>query len=277
MSRRRIPRALLGAVLTGAGQEALIKATSGKAAWERNNYRGRAVNLSGGVAAAVASIAGAAAAPAEIRSAALVATCASAATGGADDFSRDPAAAKGLTGHLKALSRGQVTTGAIKLLGISAAALISGGMIAKRRGGSGAHLLFDTVTTGALIAGSANLINLFDLRPGRALKVTGAIAIALAADRNNVDGRSFAHTAAGVVAGAARRDLNETTMLGDVGANSLGTLLGLSLANHPHTRVRMAALLAVTGLILASEKVSFSKVIEGSAALSRVDRIGRAP
>lgn len=277
MRTRALPRLLLSAVLTGGAQEALLKFTGGSGMWERKNFRGNTVNLSGGVAAAAASIAGAARLPSPLRAPAVLVTAVAATTGCADDFATEPAAAKGLKGHLKALARGELTTGAVKLLGISTAAVLSAGMIARGRAAGNASFAVDTLTSGALIAGTANLINLFDLRPGRALKVCAGLAGGIAADPRNPQGRALAHTAAGVALGAAPRDLNETTMLGDVGANALGALLGAALASHPRAGTRAAALAAVTGLILASEKVSFSKVIESRPALARLDAWGRTP
>jgi len=272
---RALQRLFFSAALTGGAQEALLKLTAGQAAWERKNFRGSTVNLAGGVATAAASVVGAARLPSPLRAPALLATGVAAATGCADDFAAQPAAAKGLKGHLKALARGELTTGAVKLLGISAAAVLGAGMIARGRAGGKASFAVDTLTSGALIAGTANLINLFDLRPGRALKVCAGLAAGIAADPRNREGRALAHTAAGVALGAAPRDLNETTMLGDVGANALGALLGVALASHPRARSRAGALAAVTGLILTSEKVSFSKVIESRPALARLDAWGR--
>ena len=277
MKTRGRQRLLVSAALTAGAQESLLKLTGGQAAWERKNFRGNTVSLAGGVAAAAGAVVGAARLPAPLRAPAVLVSGVAAVTGCADDFAAQPAAAKGLKGHLKALARGELTTGAVKLLGISAAAVLGGGMIARGRAGGKANFAVDTLTSGALIAGTANLINLFDLRPGRALKVCTALAAGIAADPRNQGGHALAHTAAGVALGAAPRDLNETTMLGDVGANALGALLGVALASHPGGRTRAGALAAVTGLILASEKVSFSKVIETRPALARLDAWGRTP
>lgn len=276
MSSSILTRALLGAAVTSTAQELLLGITRGSPTWERKNFRGRSVNLSGGVATAAAALVAAAVAG-DYRAAAVLTTAVAAATGCADDFAADPTSAKGLRGHLKALRRGQITTGAMKLLGISAAALTSAGLISRARPAPTATRLVDVLTSGALIAGTANLINLFDLRPGRAVKVTGLLAGLLAADPTNPGGRTLAATTAGIAFGAGPRDLRENTMLGDVGANSLGALLGIALAQHPRLGIRAGALTAVLALILASEKVSFSKVIDTTAALAWADRLGRVP
>src|SRR5204862_6221 len=59
-------------------------------------------------------------------------------------------------------------------------------------------------------------------------------------------------------------DLGERAMLGDGGANAAGALLGVALVAGARPRVRLAVLAAVAGLTLASEKVSFTKVIEAT-------------
>lgn len=277
-----IRRVLIGAAVTAAGQEALLRVTRGRGRWERRNYRNRPVNLAGGVGAALGATAVAADAPPGVRAAALLATAAAGSIGAADDLDPTPSAARGLRGHLRALARGQVTTGAMKLLGISSASLLAAAVLdpaaadptaqPRTRGvGRGADIL----AKGALIAGTANLINLFDLRPGRALKVAGALAGVQVASRANPLGAHLADGILGVCIAAALRDLREETMLGDTGANSLGALAGVALATHPDRRVTYACLIAVTGLILASEKVSFSRVITRNRLLHAVDSWGR--
>src|SRR5699024_8712013 len=82
---------------------------------------------------------------------------------------------KGLRGHLGALRRGRLTTGALKAAGIPLLALAGAAASPAPRGG--AMVLADA----ALTAGCANLANLLDLRPGRALKVILPAAALLAA------------------------------------------------------------------------------------------------
>ena len=83
--------------------------------------------------------------------------------------------------------------------------------------------------------------------------------------------------ACGVVAAAWTGDLTERTMLGDTGANALGALVGTGLALVPSAAVRAGALTGVVTLIVLSEKVSFSAVIDRTPLLHAVDRWGRLP
>jgi hypothetical protein len=71
-------------------------------------------------------------------------------------------------------------------------------------------------------------------------------------------------------------DLAEKTMLGDLGANTLGALIGVHLAGGSST-TRRVALLVIAGLTLASERISFSRVIENVPALRWLDDLGRVP
>jgi hypothetical protein len=65
-------------------------------------------------------------------------------------------------------------------------------------------------------------------------------------------------------------------MLGDCGAGALGATLGWSLAMRPSRLTRFAAAAGVVGATLASERTSFSAVIEANPVLRRLDLAGRA-
>jgi UDP-N-acetylmuramyl pentapeptide phosphotransferase/UDP-N-acetylglucosamine-1-phosphate transferase len=66
-------------------------------------------------------------------------------------------------------------------------------------------------------------------------------------------------------------------MLGDTGANALGATLGVGLLLRVRSRTgRAAAVAALVALTAASERVSFSAVIDRSPGLRWLDRLGRA-
>lgn len=262
--------------------------------WERTNFHGVTVSLRGGVAMAGAAVASAAVASAlsdQPRAAlgGVVASLGGGLAGYIDDVDQGAhdggKVAKGLKGHLGALAHGQVTTGVIKIAGIGASALAASSLVGSKAtsvSGKAADLALNTV----LIAGTANLANLLDLRPGRALKATVLVAAPLsyfscAAAKTPASPASAQRLlASGLNAAAITalvEDLQETTMLGDTGANAAGALLGTSLAANDSWKLRLGAALGVVGLILASEKVSFSKVIAANPALNWLDQLWRRP
>lgn len=280
MIRALLP-GLLAAGAARLARSALAAATPGGAArWARTNHRGEPVTLLEGPAWAAGAAVGVLAAPGlppRARAGAALAVAASGVLGGVDDLlgtSED----KGLRGHLGALARGRVTTGAVKVLGIGvtgvlAAALLLGG---RRRGAAAA--VADTVVAGGVVAGTANLLNLLDLRPGRALKtVLLPVPLALAG------GPAAPLLAAGAGASAALlgEDLDERSMLGDSGANAAGALLGCAVvaatagSGRRGAAARAGALAALVGLTLASERVSFTRVIERTPLLRELDALGR--
>ncbi|SEM00599.1 hypothetical protein [Nonomuraea pusilla] len=242
--------------------------------WTRKNHRGEPVTLLEGPAFVAGSAAAAALAPGlpgRVRAAALLAGGGSGALGAYDDL-YGTTASKGFKGHLTALARGEVTSGAVKILGIGAtglgaAALVSGGPL-------------DTFVNGAVIAGAANLANLFDLRPGRAIKVgllAGGPLLAASLLRDAPAAAALAAVPLGAAAALLPEDLGERAMLGDAGANALGALLGLAAVTRLGRPGRIAVLGGVAALTAASEKVSFTKVIAGNPVLNRIDMLGRRP
>ena len=266
---------------------------------ERTSFRGRAVSLRGGIGAAVGAVAASSRAglllpgPAgcgarRVTMAALTATTAAGAAGLADDLDAGAhdgdAPVKGLAGHLGALARGRVTTGTLKVVVIGSGALVSGALLARYRGsasGGRAPVMVaaDAATGAVTIAAWADVHNLLDLRPGRALKTAALMSGALLADRREgaEAARALAAGALGVVAAALPEDLMEDTMLGDTGANAVGALVGTALAAHPSRAVRALAALAGTALVLAGERVSFTRVIARTPVLAALDGLGRRP
>jgi UDP-GlcNAc:undecaprenyl-phosphate/decaprenyl-phosphate GlcNAc-1-phosphate transferase len=262
--RRRL---LLAVVAAGVGQAAAVAVRrshpGGAARWERPNYRDRTVDLSGGPGAAAGLVVGLVVA--RVPAGALAAGAA-AALGLYDDLAGHTHA-RGLRGHASALRRGVVTTGLVKMAGLAAASVVTSPTRPRRS----ARLLTDVV----LVAGTANLVNLLDLRPGRALKAALLVAAPIAADIGQPG--DAAAVAAGVCLTLMPADLGERVMLGDCGANALGGVVGWTLAARLGSRGRLVAAGVVVGLTVASERVSFTHFIETRPVLAAVDRWGRHP
>jgi hypothetical protein len=201
---------------------------------------------------------------------------------------------RGFRGHLRAMASGRLTTGGLKLLGIGVASVAAGAVGSLLAVQSGWWVLapwwVHWIMATPAIALTANLINLTDLRPGRALKayvLLAGIAIeTMAASAWFVSegtGILRALTVAliaslltlGPVLAVWRYDLGERGMLGDAGANAMGALAGFLLASSLPTWGLGVYLVLVVTLNILSERVSFSRVIEGSAFLRWIDGLGR--
>ena len=314
-SRSGAPAALAGpAAAVAAGTAAACAARAaysaltrrppgGAGTWTRTNHRGEQLTLLEGPALTVGGVAVSVLEPGlppRVRAALAVAGTGAAAFGGYDDLAGS-GSRRGFRGHLGALAKGEVTTGAVKLGGIGATGLVSAALL-----GGGP---VDVAVNAGLVAGAANLLNLFDLRPGRALKVALASGALLAAGGRRGPGRrgTAARPGAAIGPGAAAgpgtalgpdpapgalltvaaplgaaiallpEDLGERAMLGDAGANAIGALLGVAVAASLSRPARLALLAAITGLTAASEVVSFTAVIERTPALRWLDMLGRRP
>ncbi len=172
----------------------------------------------------------------------------------------------GFRGHLSAAVRGKVTTGFAKIwIGGASSCLAAWGI----HSGVSLWLLVDAT----VIALAANTVNLFDLRPGRARAVC-ALQIATVAPWMQGPSKSWQWLLVGVAALLMdyRRDSRGEAMIGDTGANVLGAFVGfMAVATLPESG-RIALLTTFAVLNIASERVSFSRVIEQTPWLRRVDR-----
>ena len=177
---------------------------------------------------------------------------------------------RGFRGHLRALAHGRVTTGSIKIFGGAAVALVLAVNVSYV---SGRRLLADAI----LIALAANLANLLDRAPGRAIKfgLVAWIPIALVA-RGDAVGIAIAPVV-GAFCGLLGDDLHEHLMLGDTGANVLGAVLGLAVVLDVGRGPRNFVLLGLVLLTVAAEAISFSAVIDRVPLLRRFDQLGRLP
>ena len=254
------------------GNRFAVEKLPSPSAWTRRNHAGATVTLAEGPVALLALLAGLLVpGPAPDGSAALRGAVALAATGsgavGAYDDLRGSGPAKGFRGHLAALRSGTLTSGMVKIAGVGLSAAAASIVLGRTSGAGRAIGVADRLVDTALIAGTANFTNLCDLRPGRAAKVTLMLAAGL--------GCVGAAPVLGAAAGCLPSDLREKSMLGDCGANALGAAVGTVAAAWLPRPAKLAALLAVVGLNLASERVSFTAVIERTPTLRWLDHLGR--
>ena len=172
----------------------------------------------------------------------------------------------GFRGHFKVLYlKRRLTTGAAKALGGGAIALWLGYWTS---GGAIGPWLLDAAT----MALAANALNLLDLRPGRAVFVffAGLTAAALLAW-----GRLSAPVplvaVAIAAAGVGYYDVRGRAMLGDVGSNALGAVLGLTLALDAPLAAKLVAAAILLAINVYSERGSISELIERHPVLQKMD------
>lgn len=186
-----------------------------------------------------------------------------------DDLLGD-ATERGLRGHVGAALHGRVTTGFVKLGGGIAVALVISGTI---NGDRPSRVLIDA----ALISLAANVGNLLDRAPGRALKWGLLCYLPIAV----VAGTSATGLALATLAGSALvllwGDLRERFMIGDTGANALGAALGVGTVLEAPGEIRSLVALVLLALTLLSEVVSFSVIINAVMPLRLFDQLGRRP
>ncbi len=179
-----------------------------------------------------------------------------------------PGGPRGLSGHLRALVAGHVTSGIVKLFVVGASSLVAVAA-GPQRGG------IVRISGVVLIAGAANLWNGLDVRPGRACRFSYPAFVSVGA---------FPWPLAPFVPGIALAallvlpwDTGERAMLGDSGANLLGFAVGIAIYYAlPNDVVWIAAAVALV-LNLLAETVTLSRLIDVVPPLRWFDRLGRLP
>lgn len=169
---------------------------------------------------------------------------------------------KGFRGHF---SQRTLSTGALKALGGGLSSLAIASLF-------GASWL-DVMLNAAIIALSANLLNLLDLRPGRAGKVF--LLLGLPFFFISGEARSSLGSLLFAVAGYLPWDLKRKVMMGDTGSNPLGAILGFVAALHLPLVARAILLALLISLHILAERVSFSKIIASNRFLHFLDQLGR--
>ncbi|MET8677515.1 hypothetical protein ABZW18_07980 [Streptomyces sp. NPDC004647] len=238
------------------------------ALWERRNHSGRTVDLYAGPAVTLGTalaVASAPTLPLRTRGAAVLAVLAAGAGGAYDDMVGRGDRRRGFRAHLTALRDGEITSGSVKLFGIGAAGLAAGALLKEQP--------VDKLLAGAVIAGSAHLVNLLDVRPGRAAKAV----LAAGAPGMLRGGHAGVLAAAplGAAAAVLADDLAERTMLGDSGAHALGAAAGLAIVagnGRAGLALHAAAVLAAAAV---GDTVGNGAAWRAHPALRAWDALGR--
>jgi UDP-GlcNAc:undecaprenyl-phosphate/decaprenyl-phosphate GlcNAc-1-phosphate transferase len=175
---------------------------------------------------------------------------------------------RGWRGHWGALREGTLSTGAIKAIG----ALALAAYVVSGRGLEDWRYLADV----ALLILATNLFNLLDLRPGRAEKGLGLLALGLCLGAWTFAPLELLGIFAGPVAVGAWLTLRERAMLGDTGSNLIGAIAGVWLLTTLGGDARLIALVLVVALTIYGELRSISATIESVPPLRWLDSLGRA-
>lgn len=172
----------------------------------------------------------------------------------------------GLKGHFKSLFKGKLTTGGFKALFGGFIGLIISVSISKN--------IVDIIINTLIIALSTNLMNLFDLRPGRAIKVYVVIMVSIFITLTGYIKILPLLILPNVLA-YFNYDLKAKAMMGDTGSNVLGMSIGILMAFGYTLNVRIGWLVFLVLIHIFTEKFSLTKIIEKNRVLSYIDRLGR--
>jgi UDP-GlcNAc:undecaprenyl-phosphate GlcNAc-1-phosphate transferase len=199
--------------------------------------------------------------------AARIAVLAFAVLGAVDDRWGDRSTS-GFRGHIRAALHGHLTTGFVKMIGGGLAALLCGWILRGWGWHPAGHFW---LIKAAVIALSANAINLLDTRPARAvLAFLVASASSLLYDSN-----LRPPTLAGVGAALAFLPLDRCrrAILGDAGSNALGALWGVCFVSYARWEAVVGALIVLVALHVYAEKRSLNADIAAVPLLRRLDEV----
>lgn len=175
---------------------------------------------------------------------------------------------KGLINHIKSAFKGTMTTGFVKALtGLLVSCIVSLGTTSS----------FEELILNVLIISLyANTINLFDLRPGRAVKVflSMSIMLLIAAIGRLAEAVPFIILNMSALFYISY-DLKEICMLGDTGANILGATLGYYSSLFMNFNGKLILLVFLVFLNIISERLSITALIKSNRVLSYLDSLGR--
>lgn len=172
----------------------------------------------------------------------------------------------GLKGHFKSLFKGNLTTGGFKA--------VFGGFIGVLISLSISKSIPNIIINTLIIALSTNLMNLLDLRPGRAIKVYLVIIISIFVTLTGYIKVLPLLILPNVLA-YFNFDLKAKAMMGDTGSNVLGISIGILMVFGYSFNIRIIWLVFLVLIHLLTEKYSLTKIIENNKILNFIDKLGR--
>lgn len=190
-----------------------------------------------------------------------------------------PGSPRGWRGHLGALASGELSTGVMKLVGILSLAALTVPIGVEAAGaGAGGDLPGgdwpERLVAIALVAGLANLLNLFDTRPGRATKVFVVLAVIIVAVGGSFEPLHGYEWLIGPILVVGFHDLRGRVMLGDMGSNLLGALLGVWAVTSLGPIEQLLAMSAVVALTAYGEFRSLGVLLERLPLIKHLDSLG---
>ncbi len=175
---------------------------------------------------------------------------------------------KGMISHLKQfVLYKNFTTGALKALTGVTVSLIVSYCIPEEKN-------LSSILIGTLVFSLfTNLINMFDTRPGRAVKFFILFSVILI-------GMAPRHVLLITIILAPviiylPMDIKGSIMLGDTGSNILGGMLGITSLLILDGAIQVATVILLMALHYIGDRYSFTSIIKGSKILSYIDKFGR--
>ena len=172
----------------------------------------------------------------------------------------------GLKGHFKSFFKGTLTTGGFKA--------IFGGFVGILISTAISESIPDIIINTLIIALSTNLMNLLDLRPGRAIKVYIVIMMVIFITLIGYVKILPLLILPNVLA-YFNYDLKAKAMMGDTGSNVLGISIGMLIVFGYSFNVRVSWLAFLVFIHILTEKYSLTKIIENNKILNFIDKLGR--
>ena len=173
---------------------------------------------------------------------------------------------QGLVGHFKVLlTEFKLTTGSLKAV-FSSIVVFSVSLYWSTG-------LWAGILNGLIFLLSANFINLLDVRPGRALKIVIIIISLIIVSHAKLI--NYGLLVLITVVRALPVDLAGQGMMGDVGANVLGVVVGFLVVAGFSEIIKLVYLISLMAIHLYTEVRSLSNLIKNNKILCQLDQLGR--